>query len=258
MKLQKVEYLVGDLPEHPQRLTITRDEIRYESHSNLSRPASLGIGVFERLLSKGEIEAIESELEPVSFRSLPDHHGQVLSGDRWRRIRLTSGDETIDKLVGTKLPINPALQKTIDWLDRLVDDTTRRPRSVLQMSLQDATLGRDGEFSATIILSGAGDQPVMFRPPRGQPDAPDGLLTLYWWPDSPGAPKANVQSAPVISQVSAVRAPGVLATFRIRSRLEGISAGSFAVQVRYFNMAPKLDTSDVLVGQLFSSPIVVR
>src|SRR5215831_1160728 len=90
MKLEVLEYLVADLPEYPQRLTIAGNTIRYESHSNLSQPGSLGIGVFERTLSRPELERIESELDPVSFRSLPDHHGQVLSGDRWKRIRLTA------------------------------------------------------------------------------------------------------------------------------------------------------------------------
>jgi hypothetical protein len=204
------------------------------------------------------MEGIETQLDPAGLRSLPDHRGRVLSGDSSRRIRLTTEDGTIEKLVGTALPINPTLQRAIDWLDRLVEGMTRYPRQVLQMSLQDATLGRDGEFSATMILTGAGDQPVKFRPPRGQPDAPDDLLTLYWWPNTPGAPKANVQSAPVVAQVSTAKTPGALATFRIRSRLAGISAGSFAVQIRYCNMAPKQDAFDVLVGQLFSSPIVVR
>src|SRR6185437_15369013 len=146
MNLKRVEYLVGDLPEYPQKLTITRDVIRYESHSNLSRPGSLGIGVFERPLAKGEFETIESEFNQVSFKSLPDHHGQVLSGDRWKRILLTSGDETIDKLVGPKLPIIPALQKMIDRLERFVDETTQHPVSVLQMSVQEATIDREGEF----------------------------------------------------------------------------------------------------------------
>lgn len=258
MTLRKVEYLVAELPEHPQQLIITREGMRYESHSNLTRPESLGIGVFERRLERAEMEAIESQLDPVRLRLLPDHYGKVLSGDRSKRIRLTADDGTIiEKLVGTKLPVDPTLQRAIDWLDRLADDVTRYPRQVLLMSLQDVTLGREGEFSATLILSGAGDQPVRFRPPRGQPDAPDGLLTLYWWPYT-GGPKSNVQAAPIISQVSTASTPGALATFRIRSRLEGGSAGAMALQVRYLNMASKLDASDVLLGQLFSSPIVVR
>jgi len=260
MTLQKVEYLVGDLSEYPQQLTITQDGIKYESHSNLGRPASLGIGVYERPFSKEEMEAIESEFDRVSFQSLADHYGQVLSGDRWRRIRLTSGGETIEKLVGTKLPINPTLQKTIDWLDRLVDETTQHPRRVLQMSLQDATLDRDGEFSATMTLIGVGDQKVMFRPPQGQLDSPEGSLVLYWWPYDPGAPKKNVQytRAISISQISTAKTHGALATFRIQSRLEEISLGTFIVQIQYSNMLPKFDAFDVLIGQLYSSPIVVR
>ena len=260
MKLQKVEYLVDELPEAPQKLTITRDEIRYESHSNLNRPAFLGIGVFERRLSKEEMEAIESEIDPAVFRSLPDHWGQVASGDLWKRIRLRAGDETIEKLVGTQLPIDPTLQKTIDWLDRLVDDTIRYPRSVLQMSLQDATLDRDGEFSATMILTGAGGRKVAFRPPQSLLDAQDGSLAISLWPNDPGAPKADVQYARVtnISEISTAKTNGALATFRVRSRFEGISTGPFLVQIEYSNVTPKLGTFDVPTGRLYSSWIAGR
>jgi hypothetical protein len=258
MKLQKVEYLVAELPEHPQLLTITGGAMRYESHSNSHRPGSLGIGVYERPLASGELEAIESRLNPSVLQSLKDHRGQVLSGDRSRRIRLTSDTGTIEKLVGTKLPVDPALQKTIDWLDTLVDDVSRYPRRVLQMTVQDAALSRDGAFSATLILSSSGDQQVRFRPPRAAPAAQDDVLALFWWPHAAGAPKGDVQRAPVTAQAVPARTRDGLGTFLVRSRLEGLSAGSVAVQILYLNMTPKLDGGDVPVGELLTDPIVLH
>src|SRR5580765_8814265 len=102
MSFRQLEYLVGELPEYPQRLTIGSGKLRYESHSNLSNPGSLGIGVFERALAEKEFEALASNFSPATFAALPDHRGQVLSGDRWKRIRLTVEDQTLDKLVGSK------------------------------------------------------------------------------------------------------------------------------------------------------------
>src|SRR4029077_4705042 len=103
---------------------------------------------------------------------------------------------------------------------------------------QEATIDREGEFSATMTLIGAGDQRVAFRPPQGRPDATDGSLVIYWWPHDPGGPKSNVKSTRAIgiSQTSTAKIQGALATFRIRSRLEGTSSGSFVVQIQYSNM----------------------
>ena len=50
MNRKESEYQVSDLPEYPQRLTITGESVRYESHSNVSRPGSIGIGVYQRPL----------------------------------------------------------------------------------------------------------------------------------------------------------------------------------------------------------------
>jgi hypothetical protein len=254
MSFRQLEYLVGELPEYPQRLTIGSGKLRYESHSNLSNPGSLGIGVFERTLSEKELEALASNFSPAAFAALPDHRGQVLSGDRWRRIRLIVEDQTLDKLVGTKLPVDVSMQRTIDRLERLVDDVQQHPVSVLRMNLRDAAVDRSGVFSGILELSGSGPQRVPFRTPLTLVDAPQGSLDVYWWPYRPDLSRSNVETT-VITEVAKVSDGGGLGAFRIRARLTNVPAGAFALQVRYSNLAPRWDNSDVVVGQLFSTPV---
>ena len=251
MKLQRIEYLVADLPEYPQQLTITPHSIRYESHSNSALPA-IGIGLYERAISEQEAEGIEAALDPVSLRSLPDHHGQVLSGDRWIRIRLISQNESVEKLIGTKLPVDPKLRRAIDRLDRLVDQTIQYPHSVLQVSLTDAMLDRDGRFSAAVMFNGAGVQEVTFNPQQNEAAATAGSLALYWWPYRAGVPKSDVHSAQVtdISPVTSSKPTDGLGTFQVHARIEP-SSRPLVVQIRYLNMTGP-------VGMLFSSPVTLQ
>jgi hypothetical protein len=46
---------------------------------------------------------------------------------------------------------------------------------------------------------------------------------------------------------------GLLGAFRIRARLTNVPDGAFALQVRYCDLAPRWDNSEVVVGQLFSN-----
>ena len=259
MSFLQLEYLVGELSTHPQRLTIGSGKLRYESHSNLSNPGSLGIGVFERTLSEKEFEAIDSAFVPGAFAALPDHRGQVLSGDRWRRIRLTVEGQTLDKLVGTKLPVDANLQKAIDRLDRLVEDVKQHPLSVLRMNLRDPVVDRSGLFSAILELTGSGPQRVPFRSPLTLADAAQGSLDVYWWPYRPDMSRSNVETTVIndVAPVSDVQGGGLLGAFRIRARLTSAPAGAFALQVRYSNLASKWDKSEVVVGQLFSIPVAL-
>lgn len=256
MTIDRVEYEVSELSEYPQRLTISNEGLRYESHSNERRPESLGLGLYERAVAPGEVESIEQQIAPTTLRSLPDHRGNVLAGDLVKRIRVTAGGETIEKLVGTKLPIDPALQRTIDVLDRLVADVEKHPRRVLRVTVQNATLSGTGEFAATVSFLGDGLSMTAVRGPRDRSDSPDDLVTLYWWPHVPGAPKSDVHAVPVVLQ-SVTSRPGALATFTVHSRLENTPTGHVTVQLRYLNMSPTVGTRTVEVGQLFSTPVVL-
>ena len=256
MSFRQLEYLVGELPEYPQRLTIGSGKLRYESHSNLSNPGSLGIGVFERTLSEKEFEALASNFSPATFAALPDHRGQVLSGDRWRRIRLTVEGQTLDKLVGTKLPVDVSMQRTIDRLERLVDDVKQHPLSVLRMNLRDAAVDRSGVFSGILELSGSGPQRVPFRTPLTLVDsAAQGSMDVYWWPYRPDLSRSNVETTAITEAAKVSDSGGLLGAFRIRTRLTNVPAGAFTLQIRYCNLASKWDNSEVVVGQLFSTPV---
>jgi hypothetical protein len=48
---------------------------------------------------------------------------------------------------------------------------------------------------------------------------------------------------------------GFSEAFRIRARLTNVPAGAFTLQVRYSNLASRWDNSEVVVGQLFSTPV---
>jgi len=259
MSFLQLEYLVGELPRYPQRLTIEPGKLRYESHSNLSNPGSLGIGLFERPLTEKEFEAIASTFSPASFAALPDQRGQVLSGDRFRRIRLTVEGQTLEKIVGTKLPVDAGLQRTIDRLERLVEDVKQHPVSVLRINLRDAAVDRSGMFSGILELTGSGAQRVLFRNPLTLVNAAQGSIDVYWWPYRADMSRSNVETTIVtdIAKASDMQGGGILGTFRIRARLANAPAGAFSLQVRYSNMAATSENTDVVVGQLFSTPITM-
>jgi hypothetical protein len=256
MTIDRVEYEVSELAEYPQRLTISSEGLRYESHSNERHPELLGLGLYERAAAPGEVESIERQLAPATLRSLPDHRGKVLAGDLVKRIRVTTGGETIEKLVGTSLPIDPALQRAIDVLDGVALDVAKHPRRVVRMTVQNAALSAAGQYTATVSFVGEGVPATAFRAPRGRADSAEELVTLYWWPQIPGAPKSDVRAAPVVMESVASKS-GALGTFTVRSRLEGKPTGQAVVQLRYLNMSPTVATRTVDVGQLFSTAVVL-
>ena len=257
MTIDRIEYEVSELAEDPQRLTVSSEGLGYESHSNERRPESLGIGLYGRPAASGEMEAIERQIAPATLRSLPDHRGKVLAGDVVKRIRVTTGGDTIEKLVGSRLPIDPALQRVIDALDDVIVNVAKHPRRVLRMNVQNAALSATGEFSATVSFVGDGISMMGFLAPRGRGDAPEESVKVYWWPQIPGAPKSDVHVAPVTMQ-SVTSRPGALATFTAHSRLRDIpTTGHVNVQLRYLNMTPTANARTVEVGQLFSTTFVL-
>lgn len=193
---------------------------------------------------------------PAALASLPDHRGQVLSGERWKRIRLMAGGRQVERLVGDRRPVDPRLKAVIEALDRLVESTLGHPRRAFQLAVLEATRAEGGELTATLSFTAVGDDRQLGFVAAGPADR---ALTLYWWPHRAGVPKADVQAVHAVS-VSPVPAanPAAFATYRIRTRIDASAAAPIAVQLQYSNLGAAPSAAGTWQGLLFSEPVVVR
>ncbi len=166
MSFDKITYLSAEIPQTPQTLTIDANgQARYESHTNEATPDYPEIGIYETTLPASEVQTLSSLLNNPLFNSLPDHSGRVMSGDRWKRIRVTAGKETSEKLVGTREAVDPGMSKIIDGLDQVVVKLKSHPQQALRIELTQPTINSAWVLTATMSLSSTGVQSINCRNP---------------------------------------------------------------------------------------------
>jgi hypothetical protein len=274
MKVNKIEYLVAEMEEAPQTLTIDDTGLaRYASHTNSATPDLPEIGIYQTKLPGG-LESLSNQFNNTSFKQLPDHWGRVLPGERYKRIRVTVGSETVEKLIGTHEPIDSRLKTLIDKLDQIVIDVSRHPYQILRIDLSQATVDPKGELTATLALSNGGIQSFLCRNPMDMMNAPDAHIKVQAWPDKPSsALRAEDVVSADISKLSDLPSPGIsqlsmpvieipskaTASFRITSSLPLKEAtGAFLVRVVYENQANPVKGHQVIYGELFSKTVRVN
>lgn len=269
MRFDTLEYKVGDLPEDPQTLVINRlGQARFASHTNrrtIDRPE---IGLYEMVLPAEEVTALVSLMEDPPFKTLPDHWGRVLSGDRYRRIRVVEGAETVEKLIGTREAVDPTLQAVIDRLDRLVDAVEQHPRKTLRIELADPAVTADGDLTATLTLSGTGSLTAVVRHPAALLNAPDGRLVFQLWPDGSDARDLFLVAVDrVTERKDAGESPddsavlelptGQAVAFRVHAAPGELEAGPYRCRIAYATFTGEVEDQRVLTGEVFSRNVPV-
>lgn len=274
MRFDRIEYLNAVLEEAPQSLIIDASgRARYESHSNAETPDHAEIGNYETTLARERVEQLSGALDNPPFGSLPDHWGQVLPSDHYRRIRLVTRTETIEKMVGTRQPVNPALRELIRQLDEIANEVARHPRQILRIELAQAGISSTGEMTATLTLSNSGTEPVAYRNPVRMIGADDAHLSLQIWPDKPASElRAEDMFTVDVETATAARPSGggeadpavitipsaASVSFRLQARLPSSRAGTYLTRALYETLTRAIEGNPVMTGEVFSRTVKVN
>lgn len=270
MNFEKLEYFNAELEEAPQTLTINNaGEAFYESHTNVHQPDRPEIGNYQTTLGAAELSSLRNRLSNPPFRDLPDHWGKVMPSDRYKRIRVTVGAESLEKLFGTSGQITPAAADLIDYLNQLATEVSRTPRQTLRGDLSQIAVNSQRRLTVTLTLFNDGIQPTFCRHPANMLGAPDGHLKLEAWPDKPvGSLSANdvmtfpveqvtkpaPEASPANSLVIEIPPKGS-ASLRLEAQFPGASAGAYLIRISYESLVRQLDGRLLVYGELFSRTI---
>jgi hypothetical protein len=268
MNLQKLEYLVGEIPDAPQLLEIVASgQTRYYSHTNESTPNLPEIGVYEMTLSRAEIQAIEGLLGGVTLGTVPDHRGRVRSGERYQRLRVTVAGTIIEKLVGPREPVDAGLRRILDGLEQVVARVRTHPRRVLHMNVGLPAINNTAVLAVPMTLSNAGNETLACVDPVMLGGSGYGWLSIELWSARPSSvnpdlitlhPNRVEVESPMPSNrtISIVQlAPGAAAAFRLLVPLPPMPAGEYSVRVQYAATVDRIQDHEVLRGELFSQTV---
>jgi len=266
MKFDKLTYTLGEMMGPPQKLTIQSDgEVRYESHSNISMPDRPEIGFYETRLSSADIERLQRGMASPPFEGFPDHWGRIASGDRYKRISVAIGSQMIEKMVGTREPVDPSLATLIAQLDQIVATVMAHPRRTLRIEVSHMSLDDSRKLTVDFALSNGGTEITESRNPVGLLAASG--LSIRGWPDKPPAQfrsgeafSVHVENVTEIGKSpSEAAAPTILTigpadkvTFRALARLSAPGPQTYIVQLAYQNTAEEPGRPSLMIGELFS------
>jgi hypothetical protein len=271
MKFEVLTYTVGEMMGPPQKLTIQADgEVRYESHSNLSSPATPEIGIYATKLSPAEMELLDGGLDNPPFQSLPDHRGRIAAGDRYQRISLASAAGTFEKMVGTSEPIDPGLASLLSRLHRILTIVIEHPIQGVRMTVLQSAIDGRGAITVDFELSGMGTEAIQVVNPLKLENSPG--LSMRGRPDKPAA---SYQSGEVFSirvdKITGLGAQGADAdsqvlqlgprearSYRATAGFTGPSPQTYLLRLVYQNTTQYPSNQKVLIGELFSKVIALR
>jgi len=262
MKFDRIEYQYAASMGPPETLTVQADgQARYESHTAGSRSE---IGRYETRLPPAELEALSRVIGDPPLKGLQDHFGLVVAGDRTTRVRMISGTNTVEKMVGTKDPIDTGLSRVIDHLKAIADKVASHPREILRMEAGPLTVDQRSTMTVTLRFSNTGTQPVAWMPPFGR-------VSVRAWPDKPVADFVPGDLFELRGeQVSCVAetggspaaigplAPGAEASFRVSAILLPRAPGVHVIQLIYRNTTEQVQGHDVLVGEISARTVKVE
>jgi hypothetical protein len=273
MSFEKLEFSVAELSTAPQLLTVRADgQARYETHSNAAWIELPEIGAYERVLTPEELRALNQALMAPPVAELPDHWGRVPSGDRCHRIKVTSGDQTVEKLVGSREPVDPRTQNLIRLLEQLAARVAQSPVQVLRMTLSDAAADAQGRLAATLTFASVGPQAVVFQNLLGPPLPPPPKVLLEAWPDKPPGQlsahdviRGPVSGLKVLSlpPTAASNQPGLLvpasqsASFHLDATPGFRMAGPHVVRVRFLSEVREAGGAPLIYGEIYSNLVKV-
>ncbi|NZA28580.1 hypothetical protein H0E84_19585 [Luteimonas sp. SJ-92] len=274
MTYEQIEYVSSDLPGMPQVLVVNADgRARYSSHSNASDPERPEIGRYEARLTAAQIEALFATFEAANPKTLVDHWGEVHSGEDHRRIRITTTEGVIEKLVALRLPVSAGMQTLIDALDRVVKLAKSSPQKVLQLDLGPSDVDAGGRFTLALSLRNSGTEPISFNNPVVAETESDGRIEIQAWPDRDVSALRQddllavaidgIESTETAGQNAAASrtlnlAPGSAVAFRILGAFPFEDPGDYLFRVSYTSYADAADVQSSIRGRIDSRRVAVR
>jgi hypothetical protein len=149
-----------------------------------------------------------------------------------------------------------SMQRTIDRLERLVDDVKQQSAERAAHESEGCGCRSKRRVFGILELSGSGPQRVPFRTPLTLVDAAQGSLDVYWWPYRPDLSRSNVETNRHYRRCQGFRwwrasrsVPDTRPAYgRSRRRIHSASP-------IYATSLSRWDNSEVVVGQLFSTPV---
>lgn len=267
MNFQRLQYQVADLSEAPQLLNIdTSGQARYDSHTNENTSNLPEIGTYETTLSRAEIQAIEGLLTPL--RGLPDHTGRVLSGERYRRLRVTVAGTMIEKLVGTRHPVDASLSRILDGLDQVIVRVRSHPRRVLRLDLGEPAMKSAELLMVPIKLSNLGTENLACADPVQLSGSEHGWLSVELSPaHSPATGSADsvtvhptsveYQATPPANRTISVLelGRGASAAFRLLVPLAPVHGREYVIRVQFATTVGRIKDHDVIRGEVVSQTV---
>jgi hypothetical protein len=264
MNFQKIEYQVADLSEAPQFLEINSSgQARYRSHTNETTPNLSEIGTYETTLSRNELQAIESLLGGVPLPAVPDHTGRVLSGEHYRRLRVTVTGGVIEKLVGTRQPVDAGLQRILNGLDQVINRVRTHPRRVLRIDVGVPAMKSAEQMAITIKLSSVGTEALACADPVLLSGSDHGWLSVEAWPSANSSALITTQPTlveynsppPPNRTISILQlAPGASAEFRLLVPVAPVRGREYLVRIQYATTVDRIKDHEVIRGELFAQP----
>ncbi|MGH9900936.1 MAG: hypothetical protein ACRD68_03750, partial [Pyrinomonadaceae bacterium] len=188
----------------------------------------------------------------------------------YRRVRVITAAETIEKLVGEREPVDAAMRELIGRLDQIAAKVSQHPLQTLRAELSLVTINEGRSVMATLTLSNRGTQPAVCRNPLVMTNAPDAHLTIEAWPDKPPSElraedqvSAGVQGVEMTGRPAGAQAPPAVveipphgsAPFRIYAVLPLKGAGPYAVRALYMNTAGRAGDRPLIVGEVYSKTV---
>ncbi|MFN8549494.1 MAG: hypothetical protein U0527_16365 [Candidatus Eisenbacteria bacterium] len=183
---------------------------------------------------------------------------------------MVSAVDTTEKLVCEREPIDPDMQRVLDALEKVASELRTQPRRCLRVALKWIDRNEEGMLLAKLELTNPGKEILACRNPRQLLGAADGELSLQIWPVRPGSTVGS-EDLLLLTPIrfegpeSRGKEEGTFAALRLSpgERVEFTavlpaipgSAGSFEARALYANGARRVGADDVLIGELYTTPI---
>jgi hypothetical protein len=267
MTFTRIDYLISEMMGPPELLVVEGNgAARFESHTNIAEAGKAAVGTFATTLTPDQMKALETAVANPPFRDLPDHWGQIASGERYKLIRVVSPSGETEKRIGTARPVSSSTQVLIDRMDQVVKLVRSHPLQNLELRVGDATVDSAGALRATMSLSNPGTVAIVCTNPATMHTVPDARLLLRAWPDrdistihSTDILEASSVAAQAINPMAAGSAvllempPRAAASFHITAALPIPRNVPYVVQLLYQNTATERSgRDDLMVFEVYS------
>lgn len=143
------------------------------------------IGVYEKMLDPTQARILNEQINEQRLTQLPDHTERVVSGERFRRLRVRFDNGVVEKIVGTREPIDPQLSEVLQGLGDAVKTVLEHPRKTLRMRMHETGVSGAGSFKIEVTLSSTGKEQVVVLDPARLTEASDGWFHFKMWPVKP-------------------------------------------------------------------------